>query len=387
LNKQIIEKAAETLYNEAVDALRRLVNINSFSGNSDGLDNAARLIQDIAEHLNLPIVPVRPTAEFKNRYHLIYDGGPSNGRPFFGILGHFDTVHRPDSHFNSFQETAGRFYGPGIFDMKSGIIAALYALFIIKKSIGRNYLPVKIIFNCDEETGSKSSRQLIEREMEGASGVFVFEGRNDRDHAVVTAREGILMGSMAVKGVAAHCGLDPQKGASAIVEAAHKIIALDRLTDHSSGTVVTTGKINGGQVANQIPDLCCSDIDIRLQTSEQETRIRAKVAEIMSATTVMGTSATYDLVCARPPFSKTQRTQALLNQYLQAAAEFNLKLCDRSSGGGSDANFTAAMGIPTLDSLGPEGRGAHTDHEYIIERSLHDSIKVFALFLAYLIEQ
>jgi glutamate carboxypeptidase len=162
---------------------------------------------------------------------------------------------------------------------------------------------------------------------------------------------------------------------------------LDRLTDHSSGTVVTTGKINGGQVANQIPDLCCSDIDIRFQTSEQETRIRAKVAEIMSATTVMGTSATYDLVCARPPFSKTQRTQALLNQYLQAAAEFNLKLCDRSSGGGSDANFTAAMGIPTLDSLGPEGRGAHTDHEYIIERSLHDSIKVFALFLAYLIEQ
>lgn len=370
---------------EAMKTLRQLVDINSYSGNFRGLEQVAMLIVATAQRHHLPMDSIPAAKDSPIPFHLIYDGTSNSHEPFFGILGHFDTVHRPNSAFKHLNEDGERLYGPGIFDMKSGIVTALYALSVVKKLEGTDKIPIKVIFNCDEETGSRSSRLLVEQEMKGASGVFVFEGRNRRDHALVTARKGILMGAVKVEGIAAHAGKDPEKGANAIVEAAHKILQLDRLTDHRTGTVVTTGKIVGGEVANQIPASCRTEIDIRFRTSEEKEKIQRKVADIMAISTVRGTSTVYDLVCARPSFSMSTGSEALLDLYRQAATEFDIAIAKRESGGGSDANFTAAMGVPTLDGLGPEGGGAHTDKEYIVKKSLVDSIRIFALFFSRLI--
>jgi glutamate carboxypeptidase len=273
-------------------------------------------------------------------------------------------------------------YGPGILDMKAGVLAALYAVVVAKTVTGMDRLPVKLLFNCDEETGSRDSRRLIEAETADAAGVFVFEGRRDSDHALVTARKGILMGAMQVHGRAAHAGEEPEKGASAIVEAADKILRLHRLNDPAGGTVVNVGTVAGGTVANQIPDHCSAQIDVRFKTEADGERVAQQIADIMAETAIAGTRTEYELVTARPPFVQTEEGRRLLDGYKQAAKDFGLDFSERAAGGGSDANLTAALGVPTLDGLGPEGDGAHTQHEYIVRQSFVDSIKVFALFLS-----
>jgi glutamate carboxypeptidase len=157
---------------------------------------------------------------------------------------------------------------------------------------------------------------------------------------------------------------------------------LHRLSDPAGGTVVNVGTVAGGTVANQIPDLCSAQIDVRFKTQADGERVSRQIEDIMADTVIAGTRTEYDLVTARPPFVQTAEGRRLLDGYKQAAKDFGLEFSERAAGGGSDANLTAALGVPTLDGLGPEGDGAHTQHEYIVRQSFVDSIKVFALFLS-----
>jgi len=191
---------------------------------------------------------------------------------------------------------------------------------------------------------------------------------------------------MTVHGRAAHAGEAPEKGASAIVEAAHKIAALDRLTDFKGGTIVTTGQIKGGTVANRIADHCQSSIDVRFARPEDEQTARRQIEAIMQRNWISGCATEYQLTQVRPSFVKTDAADALLKQYQSAAAVFGVTLTDRMTGGGSDGNFTANMGIPTIDGIGAAGDFAHTEREYILAESFIDSIKIFALLLAKKIE-
>ena len=374
-----IEQLSEQVSASALTDLTRLVNINSFSQNSDGLIKAGRLIRTIAAERGL----ILEKQFFKDgpdgAFHLTAD--MARGGPFIGIIGHFDTVHHPDSPFNTFKDCGGTLTGPGVQDMKSGIIAAIYGICIAKQALGTDTLPIRIVFNADEETGSQDSRPLIEEMMTGARAALIFEGRKISDNALVTSRKGIMMGRMEVTGKASHAGGAPEQGASAIIEAMHKINALNRLNDPEQGIVATTGVIRGGTVPNQIPDFCTSSIDIRFTTLAQEERILQEVGRFMDRIHVPGCTTAYTLATARPPFEKTAGTEALMQQYADSAAALGLSFAQRHGGGGSDGNFTAAMGIPTLDGVGAAGDFPHTDREYIGKASFFNAIKVSALML------
>jgi glutamate carboxypeptidase len=385
LNKEKIEKLFAPLEQQALSDLARLVNTNSFTANVEGLAAAGDVIVDIAAKNGLPLEKIPAGGDVLGAHHLV--GEHAADDRFFGIVGHFDTVHPPDSPFETFSDRGSTLVGPGVQDMKSGIVAAIYGLRVAREALGLDRLPVKIVFNCDEETGSIDSRPLIEKVMIGARAVFIFEGRHAADGAVVTSRKGIIMGHMTVTGRAAHAGEAPEEGASAIVEAAHKIVALDALTDFQRGTLVTTGKIDGGEVANQIPGNCTATIDIRFRTGDDEEEIKAAIERIMAKTHVPGCTTEYALQTARPPFVRGPETEALWQRYRQAATEFGVPVAEREAGGGSDGNLTAAIGVPTIDGVGPAGEFAHTRKEYIQKASFFEAVKVFSLLLANWIEK
>lgn len=379
MNKKRIESLFEPLRQDAMDDLASLVDVNSFSNNIDGLKAAADVIADIAMKNGLHLEKRPAEGQSKGAFHLVADN--SADKDFYGIIGHFDTVHPPESIFKAFEDKGDVLTGPGVQDMKSGIVSAIYGLRVAREALGLSSLPVKVVFNCDEEIGSPDSRPLIEDMMRGAKGAFIFEGRR-ADGSIVTSRKGIIMGEMKVTGKAAHAGEEPQNGASAIVEAAHKIAALDKLTDLEKGITVTTGKIHGGDVANQIPDHCRSSIDIRFKTAEDEAIIKAAVKEIMETSHVPGCNTEYALQTARPAFVKTHQSGALAEEYFKACAELGVAVSETGAGGGSDGNLTAAIGVPTIDGVGPSGGHAHTHQEYIRKESFGEAVKAFALFLA-----
>jgi len=361
----------------ALSDLTRLVNSNSFSENPKGLIRTGDLIRDIAADRGICLEKV----PFKNdgAFHLTCD--MADDRPFIGLVGHFDTVHPQQSPFSALEDRGDILTGPGVQDMKSGIITAIYGLHIASTLLGEERLPVKIVFNADEETGSKNSRALIEEVMTGAEAALILEGHKLSENALVTSRKGIMMGQMQVTGRAAHAGEEPEQGASAIVEAAHKIAALDRLKDSAAGILVTTGVIRGGQVANQVPDQCTSSIDVRFTTKAQEAQIQAAVQKIMAAVYVPGTTTQCTLATARPPFEEAPGNRALFKDYAAAASDLGLTFGVSHRGGGSDGNFTAAMGIPTLDGMGPAGDFPHTAREYINKESFFNAITLLARIL------
>lgn len=379
MSTKTVERLLAPLKERALADLRQMVDSNSFTGNVKGLKATGDLIGEIAERNGLTLQPVPARGVLKGANHWIADAPGADD--FFGIVGHFDTVHPPDSPFDHFVDNGDTVVGPGVQDMKSGIVSAIYGLRIAREATGVSRIPVKIVFNCDEETGSVDSRPLIEKLMQRAKAAFIFEGRSDVDNALVTSRKGIIMGHMRITGKASHAGEAPQEGASAIVEAAHKITALDALTDLDKGVVVTTGKITGGDVANQIADHCFSTIDIRFKTAEDEAALRNAVREIMSRNPVPGCKTEYALDTVRPPFVKSPGTETLRRQYDAAASAFGIQVSEKEAGGGSDGNLTAAIGVPTIDGVGPAGGFAHTHQEYIRKASLFDAIKVFALLV------
>jgi glutamate carboxypeptidase len=367
------------------ETLTQLVDTNSFYYNAEGLKKVGDIIMETGRKRGIQFEPVLKTDDRKGAFHLLFDETSDDKSRFYGILGHIDTVYPPDDASSCLREEGERLIGPGTLDMKGGIVVAVYALKAVKEMTGLDRLPVKAIFNCDEEIGSPDSSRLIEQELAGASGAFVFEGRNERNHALVTARKGIIMGHFEVMGRAAHAGEAPEEGINAVLEAAHKIVELSHMNGLGDGTTVNTGRVVGGTSANQVPDLCRVELDFRFKTPEAEALVRKKVAEIMAKELVQGTKTHYSLQTARPPFVRSDQSARLLSRYMEAASEFGSVLSECSSGAGSDGNLTAAMGVPTLDGLGPEGDGAHSPQEYIIKRSVMGSIKVFALFLSRLI--
>lgn len=384
MNARKIESLFEPLQTAALTDLTRLVDTHSFTGDVAGLNAAAAVIADIAERNGLTLERLPAGDPAPGACHLV--GGTADDGDFFGILGHFDTVHPPDSPFKRLIDRGDTLTGPGVQDMKSGIVAALYGLRVAREALGRDSLPVKIIFNCDEETGSVDSRPHIERIMAGADGVFVFEGRSAVDGCLVTRRKGIIVGEMRITGIAAHAGEAPQDGASAIVEAAHKILALNALTDFDSGLVVTTGTVRGGTVGNRIADQCTVSIDVRFRSEAQADDARSAIDAIAAANHIPGCTTTHELTTVRPPFLKTSASERLRQHYVRAAAAFGLTVGEREAGGGSDGNLTAAGGIATIDGMGPAGDFPHTDREYIETASFFNAVKTFALLLTELLQ-
>lgn len=384
MTHQKIENYISTNKKDIFQFLADLVNINSFHSNIDGLVRVGNLINAWGKEHGFHFDKIYKDKNESNPFHLYFNGQTEGD--FLGVVGHIDTVHTHQSPFNNLDDHGLKMAGPGVLDMKGGLVAALYALDLLKELQGTDDLPVRMIINCDEETGSLDSRPLIEEKFNNAVAAFVFEGRYESDQAIVTARKGIIMCHIDVFGISTHAGESPQEGANAVVEMAEKIVRLQKLTDSPLGTTVSPDVIKGGVAANIIPDHCKADVDVRFPDPEAEKLISKEIAKILEANFVSGTRTEYKLTKARPAFVRSKTSEQLRDLYFDTASKFELYLTEKSAGGCSDANLIGAMGIPTLDSLGPDGGYPHTNKEYIVKESLNDCIKVTALFLSRLIQ-
>jgi len=296
------------------------------------------------------------------------------------VLGHFDTVW-PVGQLERMPlvRRDGRLHGPGIFDMKAGIATAMLATRALLESgvqLGRR---IVMLWTTDEEIGSGTSRSVIEDEARRSAAVLVLEPSLPGG-AVKTARKGVGAYEVIVKGVSAHAGIEPQKGASAVHELAQQILRIDALQDLARGVSVNVVQVTGGRLTNVIPDEARAIVDVRAPSAAGAAALADAFARLQpfDPRTTVTARGGFD----RPPLERTEAVGRLYNQARTIARELGGELEEGSTGGGSDGNFTAALGIPTLDGLGPVGDGAHALHEHVEIEPLPDRAALVAGLLA-----
>lgn len=310
--------------------------------------------------------------------HLVARVG--KGRRQVLVLGHFDTVW-PIGQLARMplREADGRLYGPGVLDMKAGIALGMLATRALFAVAPPPDVAVTMLWSTDEETGSHTSRALIEEEARQSLAVLVLEPAL-AGGALKTARKGIAQYELTVRGVSAHAGVDPRKGVNAIRELALQILAMDEVRNLDCGISVNVGVIAGGTRSNVVPDLATAQVDVRAETLADAEALH----RLMRGLTAHTAGATVEVSGGfnRPPMERSPGVVRLFEHARLVAADMGLDLREGATGGGSDGNFTAAIGVPTLDGLGAVGDGAHALHEHVELASLPERAALLAGLLA-----
>jgi glutamate carboxypeptidase len=307
-------------------------------------------------------------------------GEAASGRPVL-MLGHLDTVYpigtlatMPWREVEA--EDGVRPMGPGVVDMKAGVVMALEAIAALRELNALNR-PVTLLLNPDEEVGSEASRPHTERLARESDAVFVLEPAQGL--AYKTARKGVGHFELTVNGVAAHAGVDFANGHSAVLEMVRLVEEVSGWSDLSKGRTVNVGVISGGTRSNVIAAHCKAEVDVRVVTMDDAARVEEMFRNLR----------TRDAACTlraegrvnRPPMERGQGTVALFQRAQRLAAEMGLDLQEAATGGGSDGNFTAAIGVPTLDGMGAVGGGAHSPGEYVVAAHLVERTALLAAML------
>jgi glutamate carboxypeptidase len=361
-----------------VQAIRELVEIESPSDNKAAVDRIGQFLTAKFEALGGQ-TQFHRTSEFGDSLQIDF-AADSTRKPVL-VLGHYDTVYPLGTLAKMPCEIEnGRLRGPGVLDMKSGIALMLHAIEALQAWHGAAPRPITVFLVSDEEVGSYSSRKITEGLAKKSAGVLVLEPAAGLRGAVKTARKGVGEYTLHVKGIAAHAGLDPGKGHSAILELARQLAVIAKLNDLRQGISVNPGVIAGGTRTNVVAAEASADIDVRIKRAKQASGIDLKLRSLKP----------FDKHCKlaidgginRRPMERTAGVAALYNKAQEIAREIDWKLDEAAVGGGSDGNFTAGLGIPTLDGLGGVGEGAHAAHEYIVISELPRR----ALLLAGMIE-
>lgn len=278
------------------------------------------------------------------------------------LLCHFDTVYPLGTLAHMpFVEADGKWRGPGTMDMKGGIVTLLTALRLLREHGQWPARPVTALFTSDEETGSRTSRPVIEDLARDAGLVLVLEPAF-APGKLKTARKGVGGMTLQAGGVAAHAGADHKSGRNAIEALAHAVIAAQALTDYTRGTTVNVGMISGGTRTNVVPDEALARLDFRVNDPAEVQRLERWAADLQPA--VAGTTIRAAVELNRPPMPRDAIMAATVEKAGAIAAQLGLTLSESSSGGGSDANFVSPLGVPVLDGLGPAGSNAHSSNEF-----------------------
>jgi glutamate carboxypeptidase len=284
------------------------------------------------------------------------------------LLGHTDTVWPAgETGKRPFKVDGGKAFGPGVFDMKSGIVLIWMALRALKNTRGGLTNPVTVLLNSDEEVGSNSSRALIELEASACCAVFVMEPSLP-EGVLKTARKGVGHFTVKAIGKAAHAGIDPLKGINAVEEIARQIIKLQQMSDIARGTTVTVGIVKGGTRSNVVPAEAAADVDVRITSLKEADRITAAIKALTAE--LPGARLEIRGSINRPPMERSSDTVRLLDVARRVGAQIGVDIKEGSTGGASDGNLTSALGIPTLDGLGAVGDGAHAMEEWVEINSL-----------------
>jgi glutamate carboxypeptidase len=304
--------------------------------------------------------------------------GPAERRPAL-VLAHYDTVW-PYGTLDTmpFRVEDGRAFGPGTFDMKASLAMLLRVMEVIERMGLELPRPVWALFTCDEEVGSPTSRSLIEELARESAYVLVLEPAL-ANGGLKTSRKGVGRFHLEISGRAAHAGVAPQNGRSAVVELAHQVLVLQTLQDVAAGTTINVGVIKGGTTLNVVPAVASAEIDVRVASKAEGSRIESALRSLVPITP--DTRLTVSGGINRPPMERTPAVASLFEQARRIGRDLGMDLTEGSTGGGSDGNFTAALGIPTLDGLGARGGGAHADDEHVVINSLSERSALLAALL------
>jgi glutamate carboxypeptidase len=348
-----------------VATIRDLVEIESPSDNKEAVDRVAEVVAERFSRLGGE-VRFHRTKEFGSHLQVNFAG--KSAKPVL-LLGHYDTVY-PLGTLATMpcRVEHNKLTGPGVLDMKSGITLMLHALAGLQDwhaaGAGELLRPVTVLLVSDEEIGSESSRAITEALAKRAAAVLVLEPSYGRQGAVKTARKGVGEYSVRVSGKAAHAGLDFEKGVNAIRELAQQIEKISKFTELKKGLTVNVGVVSGGSRSNVVPAEAVAQVDVRIARMKDASGIDKKMRGLRP----------YNRKCKlevsgginRPPMERTAGVAQLYAQAAAIARELGWNLAEAAVGGGSDGNFTAGLGIPTLDGLGGVGDGAHAVHEHIL---------------------
>jgi glutamate carboxypeptidase len=348
-----------------LEDLAFLVNLDCGSYSKAGVDRVGRWMTRFLERLGATVV-AHPGGDLGDT---IVGSIQGSGGPRLLVIGHMDTVFPEGTAAQRpYRVENGRAFGPGVTDMKSGLLAGLYGLLALRGLLDSNGgLPFeRIVFvaNPDEEIGSPASSPII-RELAGdADACFVLEcARANGD--IVSARKGIVDLRLTIEGRAAHAGVEPEKGRSAILEAAHEILALHALNGRWPGVTCNAGVIEGGSRPNVVAERCVLEVDLRAPGREALEAAEAEIRAIAAHPTVADVRVTVEEMNRHWPMEKLPRSDHLIGTTQALAGRLGFKVRDAATGGASDANTTAGLGVPTLDGLGPVGGNDHAPTEYL----------------------
>lgn len=361
-------------------ALAPLVEINSFTENAEG----GRLVgAALRELFTLEGLAARTVASAKFADHLVFSSTGARDRAPVALVGHLDTVFPPGT-FEHFRVDGDLRRGPGALDMKGGLVVVATALRAIAETVGLSAIaPLRLVIVADEEVGSPEGQGVIREAIAGATACLVFESGRAAD-AIITRRKGTGMIKAVAHGKAAHAGNLHHEGRNAVWALARFVDAVQRLTDYDRGVTVNVGKFTGGTSKNTVPDRAEALIDLRFCTHEDAERLVAAVraAALDAGVVLEGTRLEIEGGVARPPLERTEGSVALMEAYAEAARASGLGAGEAPLiGGGSDASTSSAMGIASIDGLGPRGKGFHTEDEQIEVATLVPKAQALARFL------
>jgi len=377
-----IKALTEQRHGEVVEVISRLVQIETPSGDIPGSRAANDLLEGAARAIPSVSSIERLTSAHGGEHLLVraFCRG-SKSQPATLILGHTDTVHPRGtlSAARVLRTDGDRLYGPGIFDMKASCVMAIEALRCLTAAGFSPRRPVTLLLTCDEEIGSATGRPLVEREARQAAQVLVLEPPAPGG-CVKTARKGVGAWTVAAQGIAAHAGLNPEKGASAILELARQTELLHSLNDSAQGTNFNIGVIRGGTRSNVVAAQAEIEVDVRF----------SKMSEARRVENLMSTLEPFDKRVSlsikgginRGPLERTADVVKLYHHAREIAAQLGFELGECAVGGASDGNFAAALNVPVLDGLGVDGDGAHAAHEHIFLRDLSPRTALLAGLVA-----
>ncbi|MDM8526341.1 M20/M25/M40 family metallo-hydrolase, partial [Desulfococcaceae bacterium HSG8] len=286
-----------------------------------------------------------------------------------------------DSDFKYFTENNNKSFGPGIVDMKGGLVVGIYAIKALDAAGLLKSIPIKFAFNSDEEIGSRGSRDFIKDEAKDCKFAIVLEAGGDKG-GIVTGRKGGFSSELKLYGEAGHAAFVGKNKKSTILEFAHKALKLEALNDFDKGITVNIGKVKAGDSYNIVPKELTALIDCRYSTSEDYENLMENITRIVNTSHVKGVKSEFKLLMGRPPMEQSIANKELFNMFKTEADKLNMPLWEEFRKGGSDANVIASCNIPVIDGLGPEGGKDHSEDEFMITKTLLDKTILLSCFLA-----
>ncbi|BCS89744.1 M20 family metallopeptidase [Pseudodesulfovibrio sediminis] len=369
--KQFLTENEQAMF----DLLEKVININSWTANKPGVDAVAnvflRAVKEMGFTTRIDSQPVSGDHVVAANAARLNTGGGAL------LIGHMDTVFPPDMGFDTYRKDGGTIYGPGVIDMKSGIVTAIFAARALQAA-GLDDIPLGFVFNSDEETGSPNSRVLITEEARKSDFCFVMESSGPGGE-IITGRKGRIVFDVTATGQAAHAGHCPVPRPSAIVALAHKITAMEKLNGYDDGTTLNSGVIEGGVGPNTVAAHATARVETRFTSPAHRAHVWAAINDIVNSTEVDGTACNVEIVIERPPMMETEANLGLYSVVEASARELGMDVRPNFRGGGSDANIISEIGIPVLDGLGPFGGKLHTVDEYMFADSMMHSALLTAV--------